>query len=62
VVFTRATDTHDYKYPAAAFEDMSIVSPSWRPHMLAASMLHIPAPAAPESQIIQRAREAVAGL
>ncbi len=62
LVFTRATDTHDYKYPAAAFEDMSTVSPSWRPHMLAASILHIPAPTAPESQIIQRARTAVAGL
>jgi hypothetical protein len=62
LVFTRATDTHDYKYPAAAFEDIPSVSPSWRSHMLAASMLHIPPPAAPESPVIQRAREAVAGL
>jgi hypothetical protein len=62
LVFTRATDTHDYKYPAAAFEDISIVSPSWQPHMLAASMLHIPSPTAAESQVIQRAKEAVAGL
>ncbi len=62
LVLTRATDTHDYKYPAAAFEDIPIVSPTWRPHMVAASMLHIPAPNAPESQIIQRAKEAVAGL
>jgi hypothetical protein len=62
LVFTRATDTHDYKYPAAAFEDIPIVSTAWRPHMLAASMLHIPAPAAPASPIIQRAREALAGL
>jgi hypothetical protein len=62
LVFTRATDPHDYKYPAAAFEDMSIVSPAWRPHMLAASMLHLPAPTAPESRTIQRARTAVAGL
>jgi hypothetical protein len=62
LVFTRATDTHDYKYPAAAFEDITAVSPAWRPHMLAASMLHIPSPAAPESQVIQRAREAIARL
>jgi hypothetical protein len=62
LVFTRATDKHDYKYPAAAFEDMTTVSPRWRPHMIAASMLHVPAPGAPESQVIQRAREAVAGL
>jgi hypothetical protein len=62
LVFTRATDTHDYKYPAAAFEDISIVSPAWRPHMLAASMLHIPDRRMPESPVIQRAKEAVAGL
>ena len=62
LVFTRATDTHDYKYPAAAFEDIPSVSPAWRPHMLAASMLHIPAPNAPESQLILRAKEAVAGI
>jgi hypothetical protein len=30
--------------------------------MLAASILHIPAATAPESQLIQRARQAVAGL
>jgi hypothetical protein len=62
LVFTRANDTHDYKYPAAAFEDISVVSSAWRPHMLAASMLHIPAPTTPESEVIQRAKEAVAGL
>ena len=62
LVFTRATDTHDYKYPAAAFEDIGIVSPAWRAHMLAASMLHIPAVTAPESPVIQRAKEAVTGL
>ncbi len=62
LVFTRATDTHDYKYPAAAFEDFPAVSPAWRSHMLAASMLHIPAMTAPESQVFQRAREAVAGI
>ena len=62
LVFTRAVDTHDYKYPAAAFEDIPTVSRAWRPHMLAASMLHIPSPTAPESQVFQRAKEAVAGL
>ncbi|MFN0057397.1 MAG: hypothetical protein ACKVX7_02985 [Planctomycetota bacterium] len=62
LVFTRATDPHGYKYPAAAFEDISVVSPAWQPHMLAASMLYIPAPSVPESGVIQRAKEAVAGL
>jgi hypothetical protein len=62
LVFTRAVDTHDYKYPAAAFEDITAVSPRWRPHMLAASMLHIPSITAPESRVIQQAREAVKAL
>jgi hypothetical protein len=62
LVFTRAADTHDYKYPAAAFEDIAAVAPRWRPHMLAATVLHVPDPAAPESAVIQRAREAVIGL
>lgn len=62
LVFTRATDTHDYKYPAAAFEDIPAVSPAWRPHMVAASVLHVPDPTAPESELIQCAREAVKGL
>jgi hypothetical protein len=62
LAFTRATDTHDLKYPAAAFEDIAIVSPAWQRHMVAASMLHIPAITAPESPVIQRAKEAVAGL
>ncbi len=62
LVFTRAADPHDYKYPAAAFEDIPTVTPAWRPHMLAASMLHIPAATAPESEVIRRAKEAVAGL
>ena len=58
----KATEAHEYKYPAAAFEDISAVSPAWRPHMLAASMLYLPANNAPDSGLIQRAKEAVAGL
>ncbi len=62
LVYTKATEAHEYKYPAAAFEDISIVSPTWRPHMLAASTLYLPAAKAPDSALIQRAKEAIAGL
>jgi len=62
LVFTKSTEAHDYKYPAAAFEDIPSVSPAWRPHMLAASTLYLPASTVPDSKLIQRAKEAVAGL
>lgn len=62
LIFTKSTESHDYKYPAAAFEDISNVSPAWRPHMLAASMLYVPARTNADSNVIQRAKEAVAGL
>lgn len=32
------TDMHDYKFQAAILEDSSLVSPQWRPHLLAASV------------------------
>jgi hypothetical protein len=62
LVFTKAAEAHEYKYPAAAFEDVPNVSPAWRPHMVAASTLFLPASTAPDSEIIQRAKDAVANL
>ncbi|MCC2668514.1 MAG: hypothetical protein K0Q72_985 [Armatimonadetes bacterium] len=34
-VALKAGEIHDLKYPAAPFEDHRIVSPQWRPHLLA---------------------------
>lgn len=31
-------DPHDFKYPAAVFEDAQLVSPEWRPYLLASSV------------------------
>ncbi len=62
LVFTRATDAHDYKYFAAALEDMPIVAPAWRPLLVGASILHLPTPAAPESRVISAARDALRGV
>jgi hypothetical protein len=62
LVFTKAVEPHQYKYPAAAFEDIPLVSAAWRPHMLAASVLYLPASNAPDSELMQRTRQAVVGI
>ncbi len=62
LVYTKAVEAHQYKYPAAAFEDISAVSAAWRPHMAAASTLYLPSRAAPDSGLMQRAADAIAGL
>lgn len=62
LVYTKAVEAHQYKYPAAAFEDIRAVSAAWRPHMAAASTLYLPSSAAPDSNLMRRAADAVAGL
>jgi hypothetical protein len=59
LVITRANEAHDYKYPAAIFEDYRLVSAEWRPHMLATAIYYQHGSDAPESAILKRAREAV---
>lgn len=59
VVITRAAEAHDYKYPAAIFEDYALVAREWRPHMLAAAVYYLHGSAAPESPVMQRARAAI---
>jgi hypothetical protein len=44
-----AVNAHDYKFPAAMFEGYQWVSPSWRPHLLAASVHWLAGSHAPDS-------------
>jgi hypothetical protein len=62
LIFRKGTDAHDYKYPAAIFEDYRLVSPAWRPHMLATAMYHLRGTTAADSPVMQRASEAVRSL
>jgi hypothetical protein len=62
LVFAKADEPHCYKYPAALFEDYHLVSPPWRPHVLAATVYYAKGPADPDSPVMQRAREAVRPL
>lgn len=59
MIVRKGTDAHDYKYPVAVMEDFRLVSPEWRPHMLATLVYHVPGITLPNSPVMQRAEEAV---
>ena len=55
LVFTKSVEHHQYKWPAAVFEDFAQVNPEWRPHMLATAMYYLRGSGHPDSTVIQRA-------
>jgi lysozyme family protein len=60
---TKATvEAHEFKLPAALFEDYELVSPEWRPRLLAASAHWLHGRQSPDSPLLRQAREAVAKL
>ena len=59
LIFRKGTDAHHYKYAAAIFEDYSLVSPPWRPHLLATSVYYLRGTQEPDSKLMTRAVEAV---
>jgi hypothetical protein len=59
LVFHKGTDAHRYKYAAAIFEDYGLVSPAWRPHLLATSVYYLSGSQDPDSKLITHALEAV---
>lgn len=59
LVFTKSTEHHMYKWPAAVFEDARLASPQYLPHMLAASVYYIPGSRRPDTAVIQRALQAM---
>jgi hypothetical protein len=61
LVFLKGNDAHDYKFSAAVFEDYDRLSPSWRERHLAASVFWLNGSGAPDNQLVQRARQALAG-
>jgi hypothetical protein len=61
MIFHKGTDSHDYKYGAAAWEEFLLASdPKWQAPLTAAIMSHLPGASTPESPLMKRAREAVA--
>ena len=59
MLFRKVEESHRFKYAAAIFEDLSLVSPVWRPHMLAAATYYLQGPAHPDSEVVVRARKAL---
>ena len=59
LIFRKGTDAHHYKYAAAIFEDYGLVSPPWRPHMLATSVYYLRGTQESDSKLMTRAVEAV---
>jgi len=53
------TEAHEYKLPAAMFEDYELVSPEWRPRLLAASARWLHGKQSPDSPVLRQAREAL---
>lgn len=62
LIFRKGTDAHDYKYAAAIFEDYRLVSPRWRPHMLATAVYNLRGSTEPDSKLMLRAGEAIRQL
>jgi hypothetical protein len=60
LIFRKGTDSHDYKYGAAAWEECLLTSdPRWRAPLTAAAMFNLPGSKKPDSPLMIRAREAV---
>jgi hypothetical protein len=55
-------DPHDIKFPVAILEDLDLVSPGWRPHLLAAAAYSFWGSDRPDSPVMERVREAVRKL
>src|SRR5207244_1127193 len=54
-----SVDSHEFKLPAALFEDYELVSPAWRPRLLAASAHWLHGRQSEDSPVFQQAREAL---
>jgi hypothetical protein len=52
-------DVHSVKFPVAMFENYRWISPEWRPHFMAAASYTFLRADAPDTQVINRVREAL---
>lgn len=63
MIFHKGTNSHDYKYGAAIWEECALASDAkWRPHLAAASLYNLPGSSKKDSPLMIRAREAVANV
>lgn len=62
LVIAKATEEHDYKYPAAIMEDYSLVSPAARGQVLATAVQYLQGSSKRDSAHMLRAREVLSGI
>ena len=57
LVVRKQSDAHHYKYSTAVFEDLTLVSPEWRPQLLATSVYYLRGLSVPDDQPLQALRD-----
>jgi hypothetical protein len=60
LIFSKGTDSHDYKFSSAVLEDYYSVAPALRPRFMAASMFNLKGSGDRDNGLIRRARAALA--
>jgi hypothetical protein len=56
LVFAKGDESHRYKFAAAAWEDVHLVSPAWRPIYFAATTSYLCGTALPDARIVEQTR------
>ena len=63
LIFRKGTDSHDYKFGAATWEEFHLAGdPKWQAPLAAAALANAPGTSTPDSPLMKRAREAVAEM
>ena len=63
MIFLKGTDSHDFKFGAAAWEESLLAStPRTRSLLTAGMMGYLPSSTTPDSPLMTRAREAVSAV
>jgi hypothetical protein len=60
LIFTKGSDSHDYKFSSAALEDYFHVTPAFRDRFLASSMFWLRGSGGRDNDLVRRTREALA--
>ncbi len=59
LIFAKGSDSHDYKFSAAALEDYYAVAPRWAPYYLASSMFNLRGTGHADNKLVKRTRDAL---
>lgn len=59
LIFLKGTNSHDYKFSSAIFEDFHSISPEWRDRYLAAGVFQLRGSAGKDNDLVARTRAAL---